>query len=214
MPNELVFGGGWLYNDWDWYGIIDNIKVFNYAKTDFSDRFIEDGHIIKSSPVAEFSYEIDGYNVDYIDESTDSDGTIIKWKWDFGDGTTIETQNPQHTYSNNGYYTITLTVTDNDGLIDSKTIEIFIESPDPIALINKIIDHIKSMDLSKGQINRLINTLNLAIKFIEKEKINVVINLLNAFKNKINSINSRRFPNFDKNIFNINIQSIIEILTN
>ena len=41
MPYELLLGGGWMYNDWDWYGIIDNIKVFNFAKTDFSDRFVE-----------------------------------------------------------------------------------------------------------------------------------------------------------------------------
>jgi len=41
MPYELLLGGGWKYNDWDWFGEIDNIKVFDYAKTDFSDRFIE-----------------------------------------------------------------------------------------------------------------------------------------------------------------------------
>ena len=52
MPYELLLGGGWLYNDWDWYGIIDNIKVFSYAKTDFSDRFVE-GIPLETDPIEE-----------------------------------------------------------------------------------------------------------------------------------------------------------------
>jgi len=52
MPYELLLGGGWMYNDWDWYGIIDNIKVYSYAKTDFSDRFVE-GIPLEVDPVDE-----------------------------------------------------------------------------------------------------------------------------------------------------------------
>ncbi len=46
----------------------------------------------------------------------DSDGVIVSYLWDFGDGTTGEGKNPVHTYQFPGHYTVSLTVTDNDGL--------------------------------------------------------------------------------------------------
>ena len=48
--------------------------------------------------------------------SSDADGTIASYAWDFGDGTTDNTTaTPSHTYSAEGNYTVTLTVTDNRG---------------------------------------------------------------------------------------------------
>lgn len=47
--------------------------------------------------------------------SSDSDGTIVAYAWDFGDGNSSTAQNPSHTYSVAGTYTVTLTVTDNAG---------------------------------------------------------------------------------------------------
>lgn len=47
--------------------------------------------------------------------SSDSDGTITDYSWNFGDGSTSIQANPAHTFSNTGTFTITLTVTDNDG---------------------------------------------------------------------------------------------------
>jgi len=52
-------------------------------------------------------------------ESFDSDGTITSYFWDFGDGTNATDSFITHAYSDNGTYTITLTVTDNDGLKDT-----------------------------------------------------------------------------------------------
>lgn len=37
------------------------------------------------------------------------------WLWNFGDGTTSTSQNPTHTYANEGSYTVTLTATNNFG---------------------------------------------------------------------------------------------------
>ncbi|MCA9540201.1 MAG: PKD domain-containing protein, partial [Myxococcales bacterium] len=54
--------------------------------------------------------------------STDPDGQIVRWVWDFGDGTPIvEEQSPRHSYLSAGLYTVRLTVTDNEGLTDSDT---------------------------------------------------------------------------------------------
>jgi len=47
--------------------------------------------------------------------SSDSDGTIASYAWNFGDGNTSIQANPTHTYAA-GNYTATLTVTDNGGL--------------------------------------------------------------------------------------------------
>lgn len=47
--------------------------------------------------------------------SSDSDGTIAGYLWDFGDGNTSTSANPSHTYQTDGTFTVSLTVTDNEG---------------------------------------------------------------------------------------------------
>ena len=46
--------------------------------------------------------------------------TITSWLWDFGDGQTSTLQNPSHVYATPGSYTVTLTVTNSDGVSDSE----------------------------------------------------------------------------------------------
>jgi len=48
--------------------------------------------------------------------SNDPDGTIISYDWDFGDGASGNGFIVEHAYTVAGNYSITLTVTDNDGL--------------------------------------------------------------------------------------------------
>jgi len=47
--------------------------------------------------------------------SSDPDGAIVAYQWDFGDATTSTLAQPRHQYAANGNYTVTLTVTDNAG---------------------------------------------------------------------------------------------------
>ena len=53
--------------------------------------------------------------VQFTSTSTDSDGTIVGYDWDFGDGETSDIADPNHTYGTAGEYEVTLTVTDDDG---------------------------------------------------------------------------------------------------
>lgn len=58
----------------------------------------------------------DGDNpmVSFESSSTDPDGNIVNWTWDFGDGTMGYGESVNHTYSEMGYYPVTLRVTDDD----------------------------------------------------------------------------------------------------
>ncbi len=49
--------------------------------------------------------------------SSDQDGQIVSYSWDLGDGSTVETAATEvdHTYAQDGNYTVQLTITDNQG---------------------------------------------------------------------------------------------------
>ena len=56
--------------------------------------------------------------------SIDPDGDIVTYEWDFGDETTGEGQVVTHRYTFGGAFTVSLTVTDNDGKTDTATKEL------------------------------------------------------------------------------------------
>ncbi len=56
-----------------------------------------------------------GEIIQFTDTSTDSDGTVTAWEWNFGDGATSDQQNPTHAYAAAGTYTVSLVVTDDKG---------------------------------------------------------------------------------------------------
>lgn len=70
-------------------------------------------------PDASFEFVATGLAVDFTDTSTDPDGFIVSWSWDFGDGNGSTEQHPSHTYTEANTYIARLTVTDDDG--DSST---------------------------------------------------------------------------------------------
>ena len=67
-------------------------------------------------------------------DSTDDDGRIVSYAWDFGDGATGSGVNVIHSYSAAGSYQVTLTVTDNGGLADRATHVVQIAPPIQINL--------------------------------------------------------------------------------
>jgi PKD repeat protein len=69
-------------------------------------------------PTADFSFTTDGLSVLFTDNSSDTDGTVVAWSWNFGDGNGSTAQNPSHTYAADGTYSVSLTVQDDDGATD------------------------------------------------------------------------------------------------
>jgi len=53
--------------------------------------------------------------------SSDADGSIVGYAWDFGDGATSTDPSPVYAYTATGIYQVALTVTDDDGLTDTAT---------------------------------------------------------------------------------------------
>lgn len=69
------------------------------------------------TPIANFTYAgatsgVTPLTVAFADTSVNSP---TSWLWNFGDGTTSSLQSPSHTYSANGTFTVTLTVTNAAG---------------------------------------------------------------------------------------------------
>ncbi len=94
----------------------------------------------------------------YVDEeitfngskSSDIDGTITEWSWDFGDGNNGTGEVTSHNYSTPGTYNVTLTVTDNDRNTDTYKTTVIImqanrppDSPlvDGVMLGNKTVEY-------------------------------------------------------------------------
>jgi PKD repeat protein len=76
-------------------------------------------------------------------ESHDPDGYIVAYAWDFGDGTTATGITVSHAYEDNSVYTVTLTVTDNDGATDSADATKTVMNKQPVALFTKTAGTVK-----------------------------------------------------------------------
>jgi vibriolysin len=51
----------------------------------------------------------------FFDKSSDPDGKVVGWQWDFGDGTSSTERSPVHEYAAFGQYVVQLTVKDDQG---------------------------------------------------------------------------------------------------
>ncbi|MBT9147324.1 MAG: Protease 1 [Syntrophomonadaceae bacterium] len=87
--------------------------------------------IVNLPPTASFTFSPSSPSfheiISFTDTSTDPDGTVVSWHWDFGDGTTSTLQHPTKIYTTGGTKTVTLTVTDNWGATGSVSQNIFVE---------------------------------------------------------------------------------------
>jgi hypothetical protein len=70
----------------------------------------------KAPKVAIAVSEMSGLSMNFQANSSDEDGSIARKWWDFGDGGAAFDETPSHTYDAPGWYLVSCTVTDDDGV--------------------------------------------------------------------------------------------------
>lgn len=136
------FGDGTYSSEANPVKIYSNGGVFNATLTvtdvsNLSSSRSTQISVVNQAPIASFSTSYSSPNIPvYItldaSASSDSDGTIASYAWDFGDGTYASGKTATHTYSKAGTYAIKLTVTDNGGLTGTKTVSLATIDPNVV----------------------------------------------------------------------------------
>ncbi|HVX52174.1 MAG TPA: PKD domain-containing protein, partial [Chitinophagaceae bacterium] len=96
-----------------------NVKLTVY-NADGADSVIKAGYVtVYKNPVAAFSVSDSSgcfpLHVNYIDRSIPGSGSIANHTWDFGDGNISYAEQPSHSYTEPGTFSVTLTVTNTYG---------------------------------------------------------------------------------------------------
>ncbi|GAA1426488.1 hypothetical protein GCM10009616_01170 [Microlunatus lacustris] len=101
-------------------GSIDEVAVYKHelSAAEIADHFAKGASrpAPNVKPVASFTASSEGRAVSVdAKDSSDADGTVSSYAWDFGDGGTATGVTASHTYATSGAKSVKLTVTDDDG---------------------------------------------------------------------------------------------------
>ena len=103
---------------------------------------------VNSPPGASFALSCSDLICSFTNTSTDSDGSVVAWSWDFGQGASSIEQSPSHTYASDGTYTVTLVVTDDGCATDTTSQGVTVTNssgtepaPEPTCKKGKSCDH-------------------------------------------------------------------------
>lgn len=72
--------------------------------------------------------------------STDLDGSLASYAWDFDDGSSSNEANPTHNYTTGGPFVVTLTVTDDQGAQATATVFVKVLNPNQLPVANASAD--------------------------------------------------------------------------
>ncbi|MFC2174562.1 PKD domain-containing protein [archaeon] len=123
VDNITLHGIADFYDDVTESNESNNLAVMTLTTTDFND-----------APTAVISASATSVNTNQAiafgaSGSTDGDGTITSYQWDFGDSSTASGITASHSYPLAGTYVVTLTVTDDDSATDTDTVTISVSVP-------------------------------------------------------------------------------------
>lgn len=86
--------------------------------------------VANQAPTASFTPTVTNLTVAVdASASTDPDGTIATYAWDYGDGTTGAGVTSSHAYAAAGTYTVALSVTDDRGLVATASAQVTVTAP-------------------------------------------------------------------------------------
>ncbi len=99
-------------------------------------QFFNPYAIVQVFPLTPFPIELLNISpcAPYQLELTNNTAGIVNWIWHFGDGTSSTQQNPTHTYTQPGTYTITLTMTSDNGCEVSQSLSVTVGHENPIVI--------------------------------------------------------------------------------
>lgn len=106
-----------------------------------------------AAPAANFTASSNALLANFADASSDSDGSVSAWTWDFGDGATSTLKNPTHSYSAAGTYKVSLIVKDNQNASSamfSKNITVTAPSTTDVVLQQSTVGGNK-LEIKSGQ---------------------------------------------------------------
>jgi PKD repeat protein len=142
---EAVGSGETVFRPHEWaksgeYSVRVNATDANDASSEWSEPWVVVvGTEEQIPPIAIIAVDPTELNESEIvslsaDESSDQNGEIVSYEWDFGDGSTGTGVNVDHVYTRSGEYTATLMVTDNDDLSTTNRVDITVRAPpdDPL----------------------------------------------------------------------------------
>jgi len=91
---------------------------------------------VNSVPVASFTFSCSGLSCAFdASASSDADGDVLSYSWDFGDGSPGAGVAPSHVYAGAGVYSVVLTVGDGQASDEaSQSVAVSDGSPAPISL--------------------------------------------------------------------------------
>jgi len=108
-------------------------------------------YVTDSPPTASFAYSPESPTIEsdiqFSDLSSDLDGPITSWFWEFGDGITSSETSPVHRYSRKGEYVMNLTVKDEAGNINVTSETIVVANIPPVAGFRSIPSNVQPGDV-------------------------------------------------------------------
>jgi len=130
-------------NAWEWLTTSDDAGTYSFNVSahdgNLSDtqKFLVHVINVNHLPVAIIHHStklMEGESVKFDGTgSFDTDGEVVTWQWDLGDGTIDEGEVISHSFEKAGTYEVNLTVRDNDGDTDTKVISIEVEAEEGLA---------------------------------------------------------------------------------
>jgi len=124
-------------SDQSFSGVVEKNEIkkieIDYSLTGLSaqetSNFLPEAYAATDTPITKIGNSI---NLS-ASSSTDFDGVIESYIWDFGDGEIGYGEKIEHSYQQEGDFTVTLSVEDNQGGVGTATLNIHVENPPPPA---------------------------------------------------------------------------------